>query len=153
MIITNDGLEVKRFVLPNLPDARLLNLALQAAQAGLITPAYTTQIKLGEVAPAPYNAYSGLLIFGRESCQFCEQEKDSWVEMCRNKLPIHLVYSEGKWPEACDGEVNVDLFQKFGIPGTPTHVYLKAGHVMWIDIGYRADLTELVKALGSMEVK
>ncbi|MCL6527428.1 MAG: hypothetical protein K6T57_11175 [Thermaceae bacterium] len=49
VIITNAGLEVKRFVLPNLPDAQLLNLALQAAQAGLITPGAQEFLRLGIV--------------------------------------------------------------------------------------------------------
>lgn len=150
LVVLKDGWEVKRLTGKINPSAKTLGLLFDAAEAGLLSPAYTLAVSLGQVAPAPYQDFSGLLVFGYERCRWCELEKESWARLCQRSVNLRIIYSEGRWPEVCKGELSTELFGRFGVPGTPTHVYLRQGRVVWIDVGYRSDLEEVVQALEAM---
>lgn len=153
LVVLKDGWEVKRITGKINPTPKTLGLLIDAAEAGLLSPQYAMPLALGQPAPAPYQDFTGLLIFGYEGCSWCQREKDTWARLCQQSVRLKIIYSEGKWPEACKGELNTALFSTFGIPGTPTHVYLREGRVVWVDVGYRSDLEEVAQALGAMEVK
>lgn len=153
LVVLKDGWEVKRLTGKINLTPKTLSLLIDAAEAGLLSPQYAMPLTLGQPAPAPYQDFTGWLVFGYEGCHWCQQEKDTWAKLCRQSVSLKIIYSEGKWPEACKGELNSEPFSTFGIPGTPTHVYLRGGRVAWGDVGYRSDLAEIVQALGAMEVK
>jgi thiol-disulfide isomerase/thioredoxin len=152
LLVLMDGWEVKRLSGKINPSPKTLNLLIEAAEAGLIGPSYAMPLQIGQMAPEPYHSYSGMLVFGRESCVWCEKEKELLNKLCQSGHPLQMIYSDGKWAEACMGELNEQLFATFGIPGTPTHVYLRQGRVMWIGVGYYSDLDQIHQALGAMEV-
>lgn len=153
LVVLKDGWEVKRLVGQINLTPKAINLLLDATEAGLIAPQHSFPLTLGEPAPEPFQNFTGLLVFGFESCSWCAKEKDIWTKLCQQGVSLRVIYSEGKWPEACVGELNPQLFGTFDIPGTPTHVYLHQGRVIWIGVGYRSDLEVLVKALIAMGVK
>jgi thiol-disulfide isomerase/thioredoxin len=77
LVVLKDGWEVKRLTGKINPSAKALALLVDAAEAGLLSPAYTLAVSLGQIAPAPYQDFSGLLVFGYEQCRWCDLEKES----------------------------------------------------------------------------
>lgn len=153
LVVLRDGWEVKRLTGKINPTAKTISLLVDAAEAGLLSPAYNLKVALGDTAPAPFQDFSGLLVFGYEQCRWCELEKELWANPCQQSVRLHVIYSEGRWPEACTGELNTELFGTFGIPASPTHIFLRQGRIVWINVGYRGDLAEIVEALSRKEAK
>lgn len=150
MVVLKDGQEVKRFT--SRVDPGVLGLVVRTTESGSMAPRFRQLVKVGQPAPEPYNNFTGLLVFWQEDCMWCQREAESLAKLCASR-PVWIVSGQGKWPQACAGEPKPELFSAFGIPGTPAHVYLKEGRVVWLDFGYRSDLEELLGALEAMGVR
>lgn len=145
LIVLNEGREVRRFV-GQFPKAKTLSLVVEATEAGIIAPQYPSIIRVGDPAPEAYRDFTGLLVFSRESCVWCQREQPILSELCKT-YPIRVVSGEGKWAEGCRGELRPEASEAFGVPGTPVTRGLVAdfGAVPETQAGYAEEEMERIR--------
>jgi len=107
-------------------------------------PRFNLRIRPGDRLTGVLANYTGLVVFWKEGCVWCEKERRDLAHLCQ-ELPVLLVSNvPGKTdlPE-CTRRGPWQLYHDWGIPGAPTHVWVDEGVVRWIDLGYRERLHEI----------
>jgi len=123
--------------------ARGLNQVL--ADDARYPPHFDLRIRPGDRLTGDLSTFTGLVVFWKEGCPWCEREREDLARLCQH-LPVLLVSDTPGKPEltACTRRGDWRLYHDWGIPGAPTHVWIEKGVVRWIDLGYTERLTELV---------
>jgi thiol-disulfide isomerase/thioredoxin len=68
-----------------------------------------------------------------------------WCKICKMEKPEIDAISKSFIVERVDAEVKKDLAKSFKLKGYPTIVYLKAGKVLFVDIGYTSRVSIWLK--------
>jgi thiol-disulfide isomerase/thioredoxin len=114
----------------------------------------TYKITPGQTVSGKFENYTGLVVFYRESCELCIQEKPLISELCQNSqltLTVISTKEDEPLPDNCQGEYNRQLALDWGLPGVPAAIYINNGTITWIDSGYREDLSEILEDLVKTE--
>ena len=147
--VIQDGQEVKRF--DGYIEASPVREAVEDALEGLLTPEYEFILKIGQTVTDDYSAYTGFLVFYRDSCDACKEEAPFLTEACQSGISLTVLSTrEEPTPEGCPGVYARDIAVEWGVPGVPATVYLSDGEVVWFDVGYREDFIEFNEALLSL---
>ncbi len=130
-------------------DRSTVEAAVKDVEAGTVVPEYTYTINIGEHLTGEFSDYTGFLVFYRESCEKCQEEKPILSQLCESgELSITILATRDEpLPEGCSGEFARQTALDWGIPGVPSVVYLDKGVVTWVDLGFREDLAVIAEDL------
>jgi len=111
-------------------------------------PKFALKIRPGDRLTGDLAGYTGLVVFWKEGCPWCEKERDDLARLCR-ELPVLLVSDTPGKPELpeCARRGEWQLYRDWGIPVAPTHVWIEEGVVKWIDIGHRPEAYKAIAGL------
>ena len=111
-------------------------------------PKFALKIRPGDRLADDLAGYTGLVVFWKEGCPWCEKERDDLARLCR-VLPVLLVSNTSGKPDLpeCARRGNWQLYHDWGIPGAPTHVWIEEGVVMWVSVGFQPNLEQTLKIL------
>jgi thiol-disulfide isomerase/thioredoxin len=149
VVVLRDGQQVKRFT--GAVDVGAVRTAFEMAEEGTLSPRFNLNIRVGERVEGQFADYTGLVIFWKQDCIWCERIEPDVTAICEaGDLPVRvLAVTLKEWPEACEGMYESHTYEAWGIPGAPVHVYLEEGKVIWIDLGYREDLQQIARILAA----
>ncbi|MCL4454490.1 MAG: conjugal transfer protein TraF [Deinococcus sp.] len=143
VIVFREGLEIMRIVKTS---ALSISTVAEQVRNGSFKSKYSFKISAGARIVGTFANYTGLVVFWKQGCPWCEKERDTFEAMCRSGLTkITIVgVNTRKWPKACPGRYDPQVYSDWGIPGAPTSVLLRKGRVIWVDLGYREEFKRLV---------
>ncbi|XOB98159.1 TlpA family protein disulfide reductase [Deinococcota bacterium DY0809b] len=111
-------------------------------------PHFDLKIRPGDRLTGDLAGFTGLIVFWKEGCPWCEKEREDLARLCEH-VPVLLVSNTPGKPElaSCTRRGDWHLYHDWGIPGAPSHVWIEKGVVGWVDLGYTERLTDLVGVL------
>lgn len=145
VVVLKEGQQIVAASEPLTPDlANAVNQVLEGDQR--YAPRFALKIRPGDRLAGDLAGYTGLIVFWKEGCPWCEKERDDLAHLCR-ELPVLLVSNTSGKPDLpeCTRRGNWQLYHDWGIPGAPSHVWIEEGVVRWIDLGQKDRLFEVVQ--------
>lgn len=117
-------------------------------------PRFDLKIRPGDRLTGDLAGFTGLVVFWKEGCPWCEKEREDLARLCQHFSVLLVSNTPGK-PQlpACTRRGDWQLYHDWGIPGAPSHVWIEEGVVRWIDLGYRFDLEQAVRNKVSVQFK
>ena len=114
---------------------------------------YKTRYEIGirpgsNIVIENHNNYTGFIVVWKNDCKWCKKEANQINTLCRRE-EVLIVSDTNRQPDQlpdCKEVINWEYYNKWNIPGAPTHAFVEKGVILWIDVGYRPDLLELAKA-------
>ncbi len=145
VVVLKEGQQIVATTKPLTPDlANAVNQVIEDDQR--YAPRFTLKIRPGDRLAGDLAGYTGLVVFWKEGCPWCEKERDDLARLCR-ELPVLLVSNTSGKPDLpeCTRRGNWQLYHDWGIPGAPSHVWIEEGVVKWMDLGQKDRLFEVVQ--------
>lgn len=141
LIVSRSGQEVIRQV--GWVDKQVVVATIEALRANLIPHTWEVGIEVGTRVPGRFADFTGLIVYWEADCDWCQRESGQ-VETLQALDDMLVEVIVARESEELD-----DSLHLWDLAGAPMHIYLRAGVPLWIDIGYRDDLVELVQKVAA----
>jgi thiol-disulfide isomerase/thioredoxin len=103
VVVLKDGQQVERFA--GAVDREAVRAAFEMTEQGALSPQYDLNIHVGEQVEGQFADYTGMVIFWKQDCVWCEREEADVAALCEaGQVPVTvLTVTLKEWPEACHG--------------------------------------------------
>lgn len=146
VLVLQDGHEVQRQEADTI-DPEVMQAAVAALREGLMIPQWLIGIEVGQQVEGYFEDYTGLLVFWQEDCEPCRQEAEQLEGIVVEGLvEVRIVAPEENVPDTLTEADAPGIREAWGIQGH-VRVYLEDGVPVWIDLGYREDVREMVETV------
>jgi thiol-disulfide isomerase/thioredoxin len=146
VVLLQGGHEVQRHVTQRI-DPEVIHAAVSALHTGALQADRLVDLTIGERVPSHFEDFTGLVVFWRETCEPCEREAQVLVEVATSlPLEVRVVPAGQDVPPELERAETLGIREAWGIGGH-VRVLLSRGVPVWIDMGAREDLMEILQDL------